>query len=131
MAPPSRGGSGSGSGSGSGDRRRDDDMEREMEDMGVPEQCMDECMPDDMCMDCYENLDWENFEDPCADLEGHEMDQCYYNMEDPCAAMCDWDDCEDCWMDHEMRRGMEEIGVPEECMEVCMPDDDCVDCMMQ
>merc|ERR1712072_1480722 len=53
-----------------------------------------------MCMDCAENVDWENWEDDCMDMDDEDdMMECYA-MTMPCAAEC-WpsEDCMDCFED--------------------------------
>ena len=67
-------------------------------------------------MDCYNDFDWEHWDDPCVDCDGElECDFCFY-YNDPCF---DWSDCGLC---------LEPYMPPEECEEVCTPSDDCWEC---
>merc|ERR1719238_2442683 len=73
-------------------------VEEGMREMGVPEECMDACTPDEDCMDCMMAVDWENMEDPCEDLdlEGEDLLDCYMDA-NPCMDACPTDACDECW----------------------------------
>merc|ERR1712139_234998 len=81
-------------------RPTEEEMGDHMEDMGMPEECVDACMPDEDCVDCAMMVDWENMEDPCEELDDmDDMMDCYEDMmEDmPCMEECEpTDDCEAC-----------------------------------
>merc|ERR1719399_1770362 len=87
-----------------GGRPTDEEMGDHMEDMGMPEECLEACMPTDDCVDCAMEVDWEAMEDPCEDLDDmDDMMECYEEMmEDmPCMDVCEpSDDCEDCVEEH-------------------------------
>merc|ERR1719335_358478 len=72
-------------------------VEDGMRDMGVPEECMDVCMPDEDCMDCMMAVDWDNMEDPCEGLDLEGEDLLDCYMDaNPCMEACPTAACDEC-----------------------------------
>merc|ERR1712188_22913 len=81
--------------------------------------CMDVCMPSEDCMDCFEdNMDDDMMMDGDKKGKKGKKNMLLKAFEHGRPS------------DEEMDDMMREEGMPEPCMDVCRPDDDCMDCAM-